>query len=529
MLAYLQRLSGYSRAQVTRLVSRWVDGQAAGQEYRAPEHAFARRYTGADVALLADVDRAMGTLSGPATACVLRRQRDVFGDARFERLGAISVGAPVQPARQRRLPRAARGADQDPADPAVTIGVRKAPAPEGRPGFIRIDSVHQGDLDGIKGLYHINAVDCVTQWQVVASVQTISEAHLLPVIEQMLEQFPFEILGFHADNGSEYVNHRVARLLEKLRIEFTRSRPRHSNDNGLAETKNGAVVRKLFGYAHIPQRHAARFNTYCREYLNPFLNFHRPCLFATDMADPKKPGRIKRVYRPKDAMTPLDKLASLPEATTVPARGHHAAKTCTQLATALTDVQAAEELNEARAGAVPTRARTHRLKRPGTRHARHQGCGHVDDALARTAAQHGQRGYTVAHPPPPSPTCPQPATTCRRSPNQQPNTLAAIYNRSTRFASPISGRSRLIPRLETTVAACDAQACARVSSFSQQKGSYRSSLFAQACERTIPGSPALAPPCPRLPSKSADFRTASTGCSASSLRLPCGPAKDRAG
>ena len=139
-------------------------------------------------------------------------------------------------------------------------------------------------------------------------MHTIAEDHLLPVIEQMLEQFPFEILGFHADNGSEYVNHRVARMLDKLRIEFTRSRPRHSNDNGLAETKNGAVVRKVFGYEHIAQRHAGRFNTFCVEYLNPFLNFHRPCLFATELADAKKPGRIKRVYRPKDAMTPLDKL-----------------------------------------------------------------------------------------------------------------------------------------------------------------------------------------------------------------------------
>lgn len=180
---------------------------------------------------------------------------------------------------------------------AAAIGVRKAPAPEGRPGFIRIDSVHQGDWDGIKGVYHINAVDCVTQWEVVASVQTIAENHLLPVIAQMLEQFPFEILGFHADNGSEYVNHRVAKMLEKLRVEFTRSRPRRSNDNGLAETKNGAVVRKMFGYEHIAQRHAGRFNLFCTEFLNPFLNFHRPCLFATEVADAKKPGRIKRVAR----------------------------------------------------------------------------------------------------------------------------------------------------------------------------------------------------------------------------------------
>jgi hypothetical protein len=91
VLVHLQRLSGYSHAQITRLVSRWDGGRRLVKDYRAPEHAFARRYTSADVALLADVDRAMCTMSGPATACVLRRQRDVFKDSRFERLGSISV------------------------------------------------------------------------------------------------------------------------------------------------------------------------------------------------------------------------------------------------------------------------------------------------------------------------------------------------------------------------------------------------------------------------------------------------------
>jgi transposase InsO family protein len=358
VLAYLQRLSGYGRAQITRLVSRWDGGKPLVKNYGAPRHPFARLYTPADVALLVEVDRAMGTLSGPATACVLRRQRDVFGDERFARLGSISVSHLYN------LRHSAGYRNQrvvlTKTEPAknTKIGVRKAPAPEGRPGFIRIDSVHQGDLDGIKGLYHINAVDCVTQWQVVASVQSISEAHLLSVIEQMLEQFPFEILGFHADNGSEYVNHKVAHMLEKLRIEFTRSRPRHSNDNALAETKNGAVVRKVFGYEHIPRRHAARFDTFCREYLNPFLNFHRPCLFATELADPKKPGRIKRVYRSRDAMTPLDKLASLSAAASFLRPGVTLLE-LHQLAHALTDVQAAEELNEARQALfrrVPARA-----------------------------------------------------------------------------------------------------------------------------------------------------------------------------
>jgi len=107
-------------------------------------------------------------------------------------------------------------------------------------------------------------------------------------------------------------------------------------------------VRKAFGYEHIPRRHPGRFNTFCREYLNPFLNFHRPCLYATELADPKKPGRIKRVYRPRDAMTPLDKLASLPEAASFLRPGITLEDLHAQ-ARALTDIQAAEELNAARA------------------------------------------------------------------------------------------------------------------------------------------------------------------------------------
>ncbi len=96
------------------------------------------------------------------------------------------------------------------------IGTRRAPQPDGVPGYIRIDSVHQGDLDGVKGVYHINAVDCVTQMQFVATCEKISEAYMLPVIRQLLDGFPFVILGFHSDNGSEYINYQVAKLLDKL-------------------------------------------------------------------------------------------------------------------------------------------------------------------------------------------------------------------------------------------------------------------------------------------------------------------------
>ena len=346
VLRYLRITSGYKRAQLQRLVARAINGERLHKHYVAPKQPFARRFLTQDIVLLASVDRDFGTLSGPATVHLLKRAYARYGDARFERLRTVSVShlynlrATLTYQRQRVL----RTKTQASTNP---IGTRRAPNPEGRAGFIRIDSVHQGDQDGIKGVYHINAVDCVTQWQVLGCCERLSEAHLLPVIKQMLASFPFQILGFHADNGSEYINYQVAQMLDKLRAEFTQSRPRHSNDNGLAETKNGAVVRKIFGYAHIAQRFAERINAFNVRYLVPFINLHRPCLFATARSDPNKPGRIRKIYRHADVMTPLEKLASLDPAK----RNLRGSVSLAQLqaqARATTDLEAAAELNKAR-------------------------------------------------------------------------------------------------------------------------------------------------------------------------------------
>ena len=174
--------------------------------------------------------------------------------------------------------------------------------------------MHQGDLDGEKGVYHINAVDEVTQFEVVVSVERISEVYLIPALEHLLASFPFVIRGFHADNGSEYINRRVARLLEKLRIEFTKSRARHSNDNALVECKNGHVVRKLLGHAHIPQRWAGLLNDFHRQHLNPYVNYHRPCLFPQTVTD--KTGKQRKRYPYESLMTPYEKLKSIADAKT---------------------------------------------------------------------------------------------------------------------------------------------------------------------------------------------------------------------
>ena len=110
---------------------------------------------------------------------------------------------------------------------------------------------------------------------------------MIPALKDMLAAFPFKIKGFHSDNGSEYINYSVAELLEKMRVNFTKSRPRRSNDNGLVESKNGSVIRKLYGYSHIPQRHADSFSELNSEPLYRYINFHRPCYFPSIITDKK--------------------------------------------------------------------------------------------------------------------------------------------------------------------------------------------------------------------------------------------------
>jgi len=340
---YIRKVTGYSRSQVSRLIAEYKrTGRLRKTEYR--RHRFPRRYTPSEVELLARTDELHGWLSGPATKKIMEREYEVYGNAEFGNISQISVAHLYNLRRSNIYRGMTRGFTR--TKPVVSkIGERAKPDPKGQPGHIRIDTIHQGDINGQKGVYHINAVDEITQWEIVASVERVSEAYLVPVLEIMLAEFPFIIRGFHSDNGSEFVNHIVARLLNKMLIRFTKSRPRHPDDNGLVETKNGSVVRKQLGYAYIPQRCAELINEFNRDYFNPYINFHRPCFFPVSVIDPK--GKIKRAYPYKMVRTPYEKLKSLPQAESY-LRPGVTFETLETIANQMSDNQFAERMVKAR-------------------------------------------------------------------------------------------------------------------------------------------------------------------------------------
>ena len=340
---YLEQVSGYSSRQVKRLIQQYRKTGYIKRQQRTVS-GFERFYRTKDAVLLAETDKLHRTLSGGATKKICERMLLVYGDSRYERLAKISVAHLYNLRHSNGYQRQRRQFDKT-SPKRSQIGERRKPNPEEKPGYLRIDTVHQGDLDGIKGVYHINAVDEVTQFECVFSVERITERFMIPVLEMIIDTFPFIIHAFHADNGSEYINRRVAMLLEKLHIEFTKSRPRHSNDNALAESKNGTILRKHFGYDHVPGHWAKQLNIFHRDYFNPYLNFHRPCFFPVPKKDKK--GKIKKSYPYRAMMTPYDKLKSLPDAQAYLKPGI-SFKNLDEIILSISDNESVKQMNEAK-------------------------------------------------------------------------------------------------------------------------------------------------------------------------------------
>ena len=187
VLRFLVAATGISRQQMERLVRQWREtGVVRDRRGGGRGRPFVRKYTAVDIRLLADLDEAYGQMSGLTTREVLRRQHEVFGEARFERLAAISNGH-VYNLRASATYRAKRTAWSKTQATTVAIGLRQAPEPEGRPGHVRVDTVHQGDRNGVKGIYLINLVEtdrlrsAATQFEFVGAVVGISERFLLPL------------------------------------------------------------------------------------------------------------------------------------------------------------------------------------------------------------------------------------------------------------------------------------------------------------------------------------------------------------
>lgn len=294
ILLYVKKITGYKKAQVHRLVKRASNGNLVRRKYVRQNPS--TKYNPTDIKLLEQTDELHLRLNSLATKEILRREYEVFGNKEYETVSQVS-SSHINNLRKRNIYKSSWVNGTKPNE--VKIGVTKQPEPNNMPGSLRVDTVHQRDV------YHINIVDEVTQWEVVLTVPAITREYLIVGLRILFDQFPFKVFNFHSDRGSEFINQEVAQTLNELLIEQTKSRSRHCNDNALVESKNGSIVRKNFGYTHLDESLVKEINKFNKTYFRIYLNYHRPCLYETDIIlDPK--GREKKIYG--QATTPYEKL-----------------------------------------------------------------------------------------------------------------------------------------------------------------------------------------------------------------------------
>ena len=345
VLKYLKYFTKYSKSHLKRLANKWRSGTLAYNPSKN-RNKFSRKYFPTDIALLIKTDIAHGCLNGKTTKKILEREYRLFKKAEYAKISNISVGHIYNIRNSNRQYSSSNAMYFKGTKTAETnIGIRQKPQPDGKPGYLRIDTVHQGDLSGNKGVYHINMVDEATQYELIATVEKITEQYLKPVVVELLKLFPFVIYEFHSDNGSEYINRWAAKLLNKIHIELTKSRSRHSNDNALVESKNGSIIRKMYGKNYIDKKWAKKINEFNKKYFNVYLNYHRPCAFAIDKQDKK--GKIKKIYLSSGYQTPYERLKRLTGAQEYLKNGI-AFKELDKSAYEKSDNEFAEEMNKAK-------------------------------------------------------------------------------------------------------------------------------------------------------------------------------------
>ncbi len=174
MIRFLLQVTGYSRQQLTRLINQYVTAGVVQQRLPYKPPGFKQKYTVSDIALLAKMDERHNTPSGAVIKKLCERAYSIFNEIEHENIASISVSH-LYNLRSSSGYQKQRRTFEKTQSRQVAIGERRKPNAEGEPGYIRVDTVHQGDQDGIKGVYHINAVDEITQYEVVLSCGKISD------------------------------------------------------------------------------------------------------------------------------------------------------------------------------------------------------------------------------------------------------------------------------------------------------------------------------------------------------------------
>ena len=202
-------------------------------------------------------------------------------EAVTSKLQAMSIGTMKNRlARFQRIKAGGGRSTTKPSDLKEIVPIRRGPWDNPEPGYGEIDTVvHCGStLSGIMA-YTVNFVDIATFWSESAAQINKGQQRTKQSIVKIKKRLPFTLLGLDPDTGSEFINWVLKTWCDEERIELTRSRPNHKNDNAHIEQRNYTNVRKLLGYSRIDSQAAVDLMN--ELYAGPwrlYVNFFQPVM-----------------------------------------------------------------------------------------------------------------------------------------------------------------------------------------------------------------------------------------------------------
>jgi hypothetical protein len=198
---------------------------------------------------------------------------------------------------------------------------------ETEPGFFEVDTVaHNGSDPAGTFVFTVNMTDVLLGWTEPFSIMGKGEKATVAAIEDVRSGLPYAIVGIDSDGGGEFINWHLKRYTKRLKINFTRSRAYHSDDNAHIEQKNNVAIRWTVGYARYDTPEQLRllnqlFRGPWRLYFNFFLRTRK----VTSRSYDKLTGKTKHVY--DKARTPYQRVLdhpNIPEATKDKLRAQYA-------------------------------------------------------------------------------------------------------------------------------------------------------------------------------------------------------------
>lgn len=255
-------VTGWHRDHARKAIRRALAEQAAGGPAPRKPREPARKYDPEAVELLtrcwAALDGPTGKRLQPALPAVLANLERHGHLHRFDPTTIAQVLAMSPATIDRRLAAARTGlVARKPIAHTRPGSMLKSSIPmktwrewnDAEPGFLQIDLVgHEGGDNNGAFFFTLDATDIATGWTEAITVRSKGERIVADGLEELWLRFPFHIAGIHSDNGSEFINHHLARWCGTRKITFSRGRASHKNDQAHVEQKNWSVVRRSVGY-----------------------------------------------------------------------------------------------------------------------------------------------------------------------------------------------------------------------------------------------------------------------------------------